>query len=128
MWRTAGVSLQSLQVDAQGRLGVRHGLCSTQSLLPETLNPKSHLLSTRCCAQKLLEEGAYQTPDAARAAGARKQSLEVVARSIGREPPVTYHVTDRAPDKASKDWERVVAVFVTGAAWQFKGWPFKARP
>ena len=78
--------------------------------------------------QKLLEEGAYQTPDAARAAGVRKQNLEVVVRSIGREPPVTYHVTDRAPDKASKDWERVVAVFVTGAAWQFKGWPFKARP
>ena len=96
--------------------GVMSGGCS-----------ESNLLSTVCCAQKLLEEGAYQTPDAARAAGARKQSLEVVARSIGREPPVTYHVTDRAPDKASKDWERVVAVFVTGAAWQFKGWPFKAR-
>ena len=51
----------------------------------------------------------------------------MVARSIGREPPVTYHVTDRAPDRGSKDWARVVAVFVTGAAWQFKGWPFKAR-
>ena len=70
---------------------------------------------------------AYQTPDAARAGGVRKQSMEVVARSIGREPPATYHVTDRAPDKGSKDWARVVAVFVTGAAWQFKGWPFKAR-
>ncbi len=78
--------------------------------------------------QRLLEEGAYQAPDAARAAGARKQALEVVARSIGRGAPVAYHVTDRAPERGSRDWARVVAVFVTGAAWQFKGWPFKARP
>ena len=38
-----------------------------------------------------------------------------------------YHVTDRAPDRTSADWKRVAAVFVSGAGWQFKGWPHKVR-
>jgi len=26
------------------------------------------------------------------------------------------------------EWDRVVAVFVQGAAWQFKGWPWSGNP
>lgn len=38
---------------------------------------------------------------------------------------VPYHVTDAAPDKRDPSWRRVVAVFVQGKDWQFRGWPFK---
>lgn len=36
-----------------------------------------------------------------------------------------YDVTDRPPPAGSPDWERVVAVVVQGAKWQFKDWPHK---
>lgn len=40
---------------------------------------------------------------------------------------VVYHVTDAAPDKRDPTWRRVVAVFVQGKDWQFRGWPFKVQ-
>ena len=39
--------------------------------------------------------------------------------------PQKYFITDRTDTFRSLDWSRVVAVVVSGAAWQFKGWPFK---
>ena len=36
-----------------------------------------------------------------------------------------YFITDNTAAFRSIDWSRVVAVVVSGAAWQFKGWPFK---
>lgn len=46
-----------------------------------------------------------------------------VERTFRREKPVKYVITDVTPDRRSKDWERVVAVFVMGQFWQFKDWP-----
>ena len=66
-------------------------------------------------------------PEIPREAGGKKESAAIFIRRIGRTPPVEYQLTDRAPDRGSRDWQRVVAVFVTGAAWQFKGWPFRVR-
>ncbi|XP_028666856.1 parafibromin [Erpetoichthys calabaricus] len=37
---------------------------------------------------------------------------------------VPYRVIDQPLKLATQDWDRVVAVFVQGAAWQFKGWPW----
>uniref|UniRef100_A0A3Q3RJE9 Parafibromin n=1 Tax=Mastacembelus armatus TaxID=205130 RepID=A0A3Q3RJE9_9TELE len=35
-----------------------------------------------------------------------------------------YRVIDQPLKLAPQDWDRVVAVFVQGPAWQFKGWPW----
>ena len=75
--------------------------------------------------QSILEEGVYITPEQARAQGVKKQSLVIFYRKIGRSAPVMYHITDQPPAAKSHDWERVAAIFVTGAAWQFKEYPFK---
>ncbi|XP_038859627.1 parafibromin-like [Salvelinus namaycush] len=37
---------------------------------------------------------------------------------------VPYRVIDQPLKLAPQDWDRVVAVFVQGPAWQFKGWPW----
>ena len=88
------------------------------------MNPVAAVLSAH--AQAFLEDGLYKFPEQAAAEGAKKHSMLQLSRSIGRAgKPALYHVTDKAPDKKSPDWHRVVAVFVTGAAWQFKGWPHK---
>ncbi|KAK1339963.1 hypothetical protein QTO34_018527 [Cnephaeus nilssonii] len=36
---------------------------------------------------------------------------------------VPYRVVDQPLKLTPQDWDRVVAVFVHGPAWQFKGWP-----
>ena len=71
--------------------------------------------------QDFLEAGVYRQPSEA---GAPKQTAEKFMRKMGRKDPgVPYLVTCKAPDKRSEEWRRVVAVFVTGQTWQFKGWP-----
>ena len=71
--------------------------------------------------QDFLENGVYRQPSED---GGPRQTEEKLMRKMARkEPGVPYLVTSKAPDKRSEDWRRVVAVFVTGQTWQFKGWP-----
>lgn len=39
-----------------------------------------------------------------------------------------YRVIDNPLKLSQQDWNRVVAVFVIGPAWQFKGWPWEGNP
>lgn len=41
---------------------------------------------------------------------------------------VPYRVVDNPSRLSPAEWERVVAVFVSGPAWQFKGWPWDGSP
>ena len=73
-----------------------------------------------------LEQGQYQTVEGSRqeaaAEGKGKASKDRIHRTIGRPRPIRYEITDKAPsDKAT--WDRVVALFCLGKAWQFKAYP-----
>ena len=113
-------------------------------------------------APAFFSTGAFEHPDALRAAGAKKSSAATIVREVAREGEAgtsssqrgaggagagagaagasaaaaaaalpsssatqRYFVTDRTDAFRSVDWRRVVAVVVSGAAWQFKGWPFR---
>lgn len=39
-----------------------------------------------------------------------------------------YRVVDNPQRLTQGEWDRVVAVFVMGPAWQFKGWPWDGNP
>lgn len=41
---------------------------------------------------------------------------------------VPYRVVDNPQRLTKSEWDRVVAVFVMGPAWQFKGWPWDGNP
>lgn len=41
---------------------------------------------------------------------------------------VPYRVVDNPQRLSQGEWDRVVAVFVMGPAWQFKGWPWDGNP
>ena len=76
--------------------------------------------------QIFLEQGQYQAVETSRqeagAAGKGKASKDRIHRTIGRQRPIRYEITDRPPsDKAT--WDRVVALFCLGKAWQFKAYP-----
>ncbi len=53
----------------------------------------------------------------------QKSDRLIISRTMGRAKPVAYEVTDQEP-RHRRDWDRVVAVFCSGKAWQFKKWPF----
>ncbi|DBA92006.1 TPA: hypothetical protein ACH3X2_003894 [Trebouxia sp. C0005] len=77
-------------------------------------------------AKAFLEQGQYESMETSRqgaaAAGRGKLPKDRIHRSVGRARPIRYEITDRAPsDKAT--WDRVVALFCLGKAWQFKAYP-----
>ena len=57
----------------------------------------------------------------------KKLDVVLLQRKMGRGRPVTYEIRYKIAGFSSKDWERVVAVYVLGKDWQFKDWPFKDR-
>jgi parafibromin len=45
-----------------------------------------------------------------------------IERHINNDTVAVYQVIDSVDRLKPDDWKRVVAVFVTGAEWQFKNW------
>ena len=103
-------------------------------------------------APTFFSTGAFEHPDALRAAGKYKAPSATIVRDVAREggeagssqqqqgeagaagaggaaggaaAGTKYFITDKTDAFRDLDWKRVVAVVVSGAAWQFKGWPFK---
>lgn len=77
-------------------------------------------------AKEFLQEGKFVNWDVVQKSGAKKSSSVYISRTYKRDgAKVKYEVTEKAPHKRSEDWARVAAVFVLGAKWQFKDWPFR---
>eukprot|EP00873_Tetraselmis_striata_P038014 jgi/Tetstr1/458278/TSEL_044764.t1 len=74
-------------------------------------------------ARSFLEDGVFKTSEECKAEGIAREAAVTIKRTVDRKAPVAYQVTDKLPPVTSPDWKRVVAVFVQGAAWQFKGFP-----
>lgn len=91
--------------------------------------PKS--LITMYNARDVLQECKFvSTEDKKTAAGGtlkRDNELLIQRRKEGGLT-VPYRVIDNPSKLTPQDWERVVAVFVMGQAWQFKGWPWEGNP
>ena len=87
-----------------------------------------------CTVQTMLEQGLYKPADVCRAEAAAKKQAKPTALHIKRVNkagrPIKYEITDRLPADKSR-WQRVVALFCQGKAWQFKQYPdegdFKVR-
>ncbi|KAH8938578.1 hypothetical protein BDL97_16G091600 [Sphagnum fallax] len=75
--------------------------------------------------KEFLEDGTYVAPDVKAKTLSKRPENVLIQRKMGRHRPVTYEVQDKPASMPSKDWDRVVAVFVLGKDWQFKDWPFK---
>lgn len=82
-------------------------------------------LITTLNAIDFLEHSNYISLEQKQAAGLVRESSVSLKRRIqgGEKKFFTYMVMDNPAKLSAQDWNRVVAVFVTGQAWQFKGWP-----
>lgn len=58
----------------------------------------------------------------------KRENEVLIQRRKQDNTTVPYRVIDNPLKLAHEDWERVVAVFVQGPAWQFKGWPWDGNP
>ncbi|XP_065178284.1 parafibromin-like [Sycon ciliatum] len=81
-------------------------------------------------AKDLLQDFKFVPSDERKKAGARRDNEVLIQRTRAANPgsgsssiSVPYRVTDNPQKLSANEWNRVVAVFVQGPAWQFKGWP-----
>jgi len=79
-------------------------------------------------AKDMLADLKYVSMEDKRAAGMRRDNEVLLQRQKGGGLTVPYRVIDNALKLSTDDWDRVVAVFVQGPAWQFKGWPWNGNP
>ena len=71
----------------------------------------------------------FLTNEEKKAAGTqRANEILLQRRKDNGNTTVPYRVIDNIQKLTSQDWNRVVAVFVMGPAWQFKGWPWDGNP
>lgn len=77
-------------------------------------------------AKDLLQDLKYVSMAQKKAQGAKRDNEVLIQRQKDNGAlTVPYRVIDNISKlQGHEDWERVVGVFVQGAAWQFKGWPW----
>ena len=88
--------------------------------------PKSMI--TMHNAKDILQDLKFVSTDEKKAQGARRENEILIQRRKDGGLTVPYRVIDNPGKLTNADWDRVVAVFVLGQAWQFKGWPWDGNP
>ncbi|KAF6205400.1 hypothetical protein GE061_019572 [Apolygus lucorum] len=85
-------------------------------------------LITMYNAKEILQDLRYMSTEEKRQAGEKRANEVLLQRRKDGNTTVPYRVIDNPQKLAPGDWDRVVAVFVMGPAWQFKGWPYGGNP
>lgn len=88
-------------------------------------------LITMLNAKDLLQDLTFVPSDERKKRGCRRENETLIHRRKDQVQPrgatlsltVPYKVVDQPLKLTPEDWDRVVAIFVHGPAWQFKGWP-----
>jgi len=88
--------------------------------------PKS--LITMFNAKEILQDLKYVSTEEKRATGTKRENDVLIQRRKEGGLTVPYRVLDNPGRLTNAEWDRVVAVFVMGQAWQFKGWPHDGKP
>ena len=96
---------------------------------PIIVVPSTKSILSMSNAKEVLQDLRYVSTDAMRVKAGqqfhypfRRNELQIHRRSV------PYTLTDNPTKLTRGDWDRVVAVFVIGPEWQFKGWPWDGNP
>ncbi|XP_013777733.1 parafibromin-like [Limulus polyphemus] len=85
-------------------------------------------LITMYNVKDILQDLRYITSDEKKNQGCKRENEILIQRRKDGGFTVPYRVIDNPLKLSPSDWDRVVAVFVQGPAWQFKGWPWDGNP
>ncbi|CAG9773116.1 unnamed protein product [Ceutorhynchus assimilis] len=73
----------------------------------------------------ILQDMKFVTLEQKKAQGCKRENEVLIQRQKNNQA-VAYRVVDNPSKLSPSDWDRVVAVFVMGPAWQFKGYPWES--
>uniref|UniRef100_A0A914WG92 Parafibromin n=1 Tax=Plectus sambesii TaxID=2011161 RepID=A0A914WG92_9BILA len=76
----------------------------------------------------LLQDLRFVSTEEKKAQGIRRENEVLLQRSKEGGVTVPYRVIDNPLKLTADEWDRIVAVFVQGPAWQFKGWQWGGVP
>ncbi|KAK3590593.1 hypothetical protein CHS0354_001618 [Potamilus streckersoni] len=79
-------------------------------------------------SKDILQDLKFVTTEEKKAKGAKRDNEVLIQRRKPNGTTVPYRIIDNPLKLQAEDWDRVVAVFVQGPAWQFKGWPWGGNP
>lgn len=79
-------------------------------------------------AKDILQDLKFVTQEEKKAAGSHRENEVLLQRRKDGNTTVPYRVVDQPGKLTQQDWSRVVAVFVLGPQWQFKGFPWGGNP
>uniref|UniRef100_A0A8W4FBY7 Parafibromin n=1 Tax=Sus scrofa TaxID=9823 RepID=A0A8W4FBY7_PIG len=140
-----GMTLKSVTVSGAGRGGSgvparrsrkacsRRACEGQRSRTPIIIIPAATTsLITMLNAKDLLQDLKFVPSDEKKKQGCQRENETLIQRRKDQMQPggtaisvtVPYRVVDQPLKLMPQDWDRVVAVFVQGPAWQFKGWPW----
>lgn len=85
-------------------------------------------LITMYNAKDILQDLKFVSTDQKKSQGMRRDNEVLLQKQKPGGGTVPYKVIDNPLKLSPDDWDRVVAVFVQGPAWQFKGWPWGGNP
>lgn len=85
-------------------------------------------LITMYNAREILQDLKFITNEEKKSKGGQRENEILLQRRKDSNTTVPYRVVDQPNKLTQHDWSRVVAVFVFGPAWQFKGWPWEGNP
>uniref|UniRef100_A0A5S6QYX2 Cell division control protein 73 C-terminal domain-containing protein n=1 Tax=Trichuris muris TaxID=70415 RepID=A0A5S6QYX2_TRIMR len=93
-------------------------------VLPSTTSS----LVTLFNARELLENLRYASSEEAKSKATRRENEILIHRRRDNGTSTPYRIVNNPLRFTNDEWSRVVAVFVQGPAWQFKGWPLGTNP
>ncbi|KAJ1520944.1 hypothetical protein ONE63_004021 [Megalurothrips usitatus] len=85
-------------------------------------------LITMYNARDILQDLKFVSTEEKKSQGVKRDNEILLQRRKEGGLTVPYRIVDNPGKLSNADWERVVAVFVMGPAWQFKGWPWDGNP
>lgn len=114
---------------AQARLLPQNPQHKRASRTPIIIIPSAtSSLITMYNAKDILQDLKFLTNEEKRLTGTQRENEILLQRRKDGNATVPYRVIDNPSKLSQQDWNRVVAIFVMGPAWQFKGFPWEGNP
>ncbi|KAM7538457.1 hypothetical protein Aperf_G00000066248 [Anoplocephala perfoliata] len=85
-------------------------------------------LITMINASDILQDLQFVSPEDKQKQGCKRENELLINHRKSDGKTVPYRIIDQPTRLQPDEWNRVVAVFVQGQAWQFKGWPYGGDP
>ncbi|CAH8465071.1 unnamed protein product [Heterobilharzia americana] len=118
---------RGLRSTADARLSARTKIRSSR--IPIIIIPAAPTsLITMYNARDILQDLRFVKSQEKEASGMRRENEILIHRQKSDGRTVPYRVVDQPNKLLLDEWNRVVAVFVQGQSWQFKGWPISSDP